>query len=444
MTSAAPTLPAATTTTTTTTTTSGTFTPTFPDLASVPLLLFNKQADAFEAADAAWASWEALVASADAGAPRAVLLVVSAEDAASGRRQFAAAELASFATHYLDRVTPTARHYYEIIREARPCRLYLDVEFKPDELGEPTHRGPALVDAVLLHVARELRDALGVLVSREHFLVLDSSTPEKFSQHVVLHLPDERLFSSNAVCGALVERAVARAKGAGDELAAAIVDLKVYTRNRAFRLLYSSKFGRTAALEPARECARRFFRGVDEDSCEGALRLFRDSLVCPLGAAGPLPRDLVLEGADALLGGEPPSAPRALAADSAAGARAPRASSMTHGASPFPLLDEFIRRAASRAPGPPAEIREWSRSGSTLVYGIARNRYCERIARQHRSNHVFYVVDLAGGQARQMCTDRDCRGFASAPIPVPGGVLPSASAWEGAASERLSRWVGTR
>ena len=47
-------------------------------------------------------------------------------------------------------------------------------------------------------------------------------------------------------------------------------------------------------------------------------------------------------------------------------------------------------------------------------------RYCANIGRQHKSNGVYYVVDVAARQAYQKCHDPDCRGFASLPRDVPG------------------------
>ena len=47
--------------------------------------------------------------------------------------------------------------------------------------------------------------------------------------------------------------------------------------------------------------------------------------------------------------------------------------------------------------------------GRTLVYHIGGNRFCERIGRSHRSNHVAMIVDLPSGTMYQKCMDPDCR-----------------------------------
>lgn len=67
-----------------------------------------------------------------------------------------------------------------------------------------------------------------------------------------------------------------------------------------------------------------------------------------------------------------------------------------------PVLDEFIRKYI---PG----------QSNLTVKHIKKNRietdsrYCERIRREHRSNHVYFVIE--GDKIRQRCFDEDCKGF---------------------------------
>ena len=41
------------------------------------------------------------------------------------------------------------------------------------------------------------------------------------------------------------------------------------------------------------------------------------------------------------------------------------------------------------------------------------DRYCERIGRPHKSNHVMMVVELGARVVYQSCWDPDCRGYHS-------------------------------
>ncbi len=62
-----------------------------------------------------------------------------------------------------------------------------------------------------------------------------------------------------------------------------------------------------------------------------------------------------------------------------------------------------------------------------LVFYIGGNKYCENIQREHKSNHVFYVVSLArgGGIYYQRCTDPDCKDFCSVERKIPVEYLPT-------------------
>lgn len=50
-------------------------------------------------------------------------------------------------------------------------------------------------------------------------------------------------------------------------------------------------------------------------------------------------------------------------------------------------------------------------------------RYCFNISREHRGNHIYWVVDLSNRVAYQKCHDPDCRGFRSNDYPLPPFVV---------------------
>lgn len=100
----------------------------------------------------------------------------------------------------------------------RPClhTTHADVEFRP-ELN-PGKDGEAAVDALLEIVGRRLWDAFQIrLDAARSVLELDSSTPDKFSRHVIVRLPGAA-FASNAHAGGFVRELCAAARqdaGAG-------------------------------------------------------------------------------------------------------------------------------------------------------------------------------------------------------------------------------------
>ena len=256
-----------------------------------------------------------------AGADR--LWPFSFEEHVSGRRRFLATSHAEFSRRYFG-MPGDLRHCYEIIREGAPCHAYFDLEFARGDGRNELRDGDAMVDSLLVLLQRALLSRFGIDVDgagggpagaggmREHVLELDSSTPSKFSRHLVVVLPGRRAFASNIHAGAFVKELVANAArhrgddpvcadifvdgpgsgfevegpaptaadapegpgrsagsgAAGDGAGAPdrraddgvpFVDLGVYTRNRAFRLPFSSKAKKAVKLMPT---DRLGFRGL--------------------------------------------------------------------------------------------------------------------------------------------------------------------------------------
>lgn len=245
--------------------------------------------------------------------------IFSYELLATGRRKFLVAGMKTFYEKYLS-APPKHRHVYEIIRDCFPCRLYFDLEFhRPSNPGVD---GDVLTSRWINLVVWKVQSLLGFCLGPEHVIVLDSTTADKFSKHVMLQVPSgthysglgyfglrdrEVLFANYSVVGKLVESLVADiteditlgelnaqlqqgALGPQQELiniagrrpkpefadfwvrkkdgtgSTCFVDLGVYTRNRAFRILFSSKYQKNVELKLAMADKRRyggFPAGVD-------------------------------------------------------------------------------------------------------------------------------------------------------------------------------------
>lgn len=100
----------------------------------------------------------------------------------------------------------------------------------------------------------------------------------------------------------------------------------------------------------------------------------------------------------------------------------------------LPAIDEFVMALASHGAGP-ARIRlahlvrsydaaggggsaadgpsegGWRWRPRRLLYDVVGSRFCARVGRQHRSNHVFWEVDLVACTTSQGCLDPDCGSF---------------------------------
>ena len=214
-----------------------------------------------------------------------------------GKRKFLATSIRRFWRLYS--VTPSyARHYYELIRENAPCKMYYDLEFaKRNNPGHTDEDGDAMVDLVVELTCEEIFQRFGLKISADAIVELDSSTEAKFSRHLTIPLPGKRALASNAHAGAIAAAVVGRiyekklgegeeeeeedqrkyskllVRGSGEESEEKLVpfiDLSVYSRNRSFRIFKSSKCGKGVELKPTgRYCGRL------EDS-----KLFLESLIC--------------------------------------------------------------------------------------------------------------------------------------------------------------------
>lgn len=156
--------------------------------------------------------------------------------------------------------------------------------------------------------------------------------------------------------------------------------------------------------------------------------------------------------------------------------------------SPLGLLDAFVEAASSQG-GVPGRIRSWSIvAGRTMVFNIKNNRcvritysifctshcmflllvhmygggaclcgsilalwvgainvclmyhssvsvlvirWCGNIGGPHKSNGVFYTVDLVDGTWNQKCYDPCCRNYRSSTMPLSKEVWDSCTAWLG-------------
>ena len=258
------------------------------------------------------------------------------------------------------------------------------------------------------------------------------------------------------------------------------VDMGVYTKNRCFRLYLCSKFGNR---DPAR--VLRYPADADATALPKPQKgTYLYSLVVNV------PKDAVL-----LSFGEEPQPESEVDATSAAawtslglsspplcgpsppaGAGAAAAEGVTKGAlpSPCPSLDSFVLsfarsrgdhgtllhtassctkarlficssdlRGACAAPlSGGARLRSWTllapgSPGARLSYAVEGDRYCERIGRPHKSNHVMMVVELGARVVYQSCWDPDCRGYHS-PARTPPARL-AAGLWA-ALRRKPQRW----
>ncbi|VDM57967.1 unnamed protein product [Angiostrongylus costaricensis] len=352
----------------------------------------------------------------------------------NGERRYLVSTLERFWSWY---ETLKDRHFYELITESSPCRLYFDLEYSKATNANIDHE--AAYNYFMNTVRRLLHDEFDIEAEpAKDFLVLDSSTESKFSAHVICHLPNGYLFPSNARscfhCGLFFETV--------------LFDNSVYTKNRNFRLFLSSKLGKNTIFKRYEflfEENQSYYLGSKKPSDR---QVFYDSICIPANAS-----EFPLLGMKDIIGNELQRFHgiqcrefnlyltlyhvRNLCLDPA------KYSSVKlregSGPSPYIQLDEFMLMLWKKW-NPSAYIRQWKVVNDSseervaaiiyyvftdefreeevrcaqevgqmanfkgvltisivlfLEYGPANCRYCFNIGREHKSNGTFWTVNLS-------------------------------------------------
>jgi hypothetical protein len=179
-----------------------------------------------------------------------------------------------------------------------------------------------------------------------------------------------------------------------------MIDPSVYTKNRLFRLAFSSKVGRNAPMMPTNR--ERF--ASDE-------AIFKASLVTNVSAMS-IP---VLEQIPSKM--------------MKTGGTTKAAASLSLSAPPtkscFPLIDQFISQCHLVSPNN-GFIRSslYFPSTRVLVFEVGGNRFCHRIGRAHKSNHIYIVVELLRMVYSQRCHDYECASYRSNEFALPARLDP--------------------
>ncbi|XP_055830768.1 uncharacterized protein LOC129899748 isoform X1 [Solanum dulcamara] len=367
--------------------------------------------------------------------------VFSYQDHVNGQRRFLVSTYQEFWRRY-ETMNPKFRHHYEVIQEGLPCHLYFDLEFNKRENGDKNE--DEMVDLLIQVIFDAVKEKYSLEGKDDWVVELDSSNEEKFSRHLIIRFP-KAAFKDNSHAGAFVTEICSRISSISecdgrfrklfvskdsssiDSPFQLFVDKAVYSRNRCFRLAFSSKAGKSSVLLPS---GRFKCKDMSEEE------VFMASLICNMDADFEklLICTMDLDCMKALqFDTESTRSFQQYSAvplnfDLNACTSDDPSKTYMMGKSPFPYLDVFVESVASIG-NIPGKIRSWYwfSEYALMVYSMSRNRFCERIGRQHKSNHVIYVVDLQRGVYYQKCHDPDCKGYRSPLRPVPDNVIPHSS-----------------
>ncbi|XP_046750114.1 DNA-directed primase/polymerase protein-like [Diprion similis] len=317
---------------------------------------------------------------------------------------------------------------YEVIPDGSPCHLYFDLEFTKDL--NPTSDGSKMTKTLIDVFCAYFLEHWGFPCRRSDVLSLDSTTDVKFSRHLVFHVKNV-MFKNNkhtgrfvkAICSSIRQSLLVdnTKRSSADNILShfprgdlaelfvntmkgkqLFVDEGVYTRNRHFRIYKSTKLGKNSHLTVSDDS--EYILNSTHKNKE--LGLFLDSLISYL----PSTKNLILleyqdkNSIDAIKYSKECLSQRQVCV---------RTEKKTE--SPYPEIDKFILDIVK-----PGKIREVKvMNDDILLYTFTDHRYCANIGRPHKSNGVYWIVDLHSQVAFQKCYDYDCTGFKSVPRKLP-------------------------
>lgn len=340
--------------------------------------------------------------------------------------RFLVVNLEAFWNGY-ENLLPSERRFYEVILHGKPCKLYFDLEYSRAENKRSKEQEEKTMAAFKKFVVRCLIECFGAQTDSILDLQSDSvqegktkgknsagnsSLASKFSRHLIFSLKDGAAFRDNEQVGMFVIyiwqkleklresrqidedlESVFVLKKDGSETI--FVDPAVYTKNRLFRIYLSSKAGRNMFLVPAQVCD--FYLKRDQE-------IFYSSLV---GNVQECQRLLEMPNSSY---------------NSLKNLKAPQQTFNSKGTF-FPDLDKFILSLQPGNPRPGIRSCVFSSDPPMMTYFLSNNRFCRRISRAHKSNHIYFVVDLRLKVSYQKCTDWECREFRSEMIHLPENIL---------------------
>ncbi|GAM18005.1 hypothetical protein SAMD00019534_011800 [Acytostelium subglobosum LB1] len=348
------------------------------------------------------------------------------------------------------------KYYNEVIAESDACHLYLDVEYMRKCNPHLDGRSEQVIDVLIKQMIKAIDHELHIKTTRDDVLDLDSSTPAKFSRHLIWHIQGH-YFSNNIDVGRFVKHFIQRCEHCllfdKDKLmesqeesdkdmldmlhyllvrndngaTVSVIDGGVYTKNRTFRLFLSSKFGKN---QPLLLSKTNTYPLVNKQHGPGEAldkEVFMASLVCNVDSFD-----------TTLVSVEVPQYPSIASPSKTKGAV------HTLKQSSHPKLDEFIKKYVnSRGGSKSGYIRNISQlvvggggndgdndngtstsstssseGTSLLIYNVAGNRWCDNIGREHKSNNIYFEVNPTRGVLYQKCMDNECKGYRSSEVPI--------------------------
>ena len=343
-------------------------------------------------------------------------------------------------------MSPKDQTFYEIIRSGSPSRLYFDLEYDKtvNQTADPIKIMDVFREKLVLHIKKILGIDLATCFPnrniREFFIEVDSSNNKKFSRHVIVPLPGESFFANNLQIGKFVSnfckqllteaafseqfqnvsenvknvRRLFLKKKQKEKIEKhqIFIDTHVYTKNRHFRILLSAKF---------KDIYKRHFQYVRNNDLilnerRITLNLFQKTL-CTY--TGEIQKEMVMTLRWGLLNSTFPKVqicqkriinkPQHVVKPFLENKRFEK---LVHyfNMTVLPSWRKYIHTNF--------KIKSFVRviyykNSERLVLKVFGTKFCLNVMRQHKSNNIYFVVNIEQFNFSQRCHDQLCCNFQS-------------------------------
>ena len=364
-------------------------------------------------------------------------------------------------------MTSKERTFYELIRTNKPCMFYLDLEYS--KTLNPDINGDAMMSILRDEAKKLFLDKLGISLQsytpiwntdatslQGKMIELDASNDNKFSRHFHIVLDSACLFRNvrhvkefaTSLHNTLYQNNHRVTKLIANEMCqTTFIDLSVYSNNQNFRLILSSKFAENGE-RPLNLYVPEIGSTILED--ELSYDMFRQTLLAcnglkninllgwpsngrrnkrcrynePLNndAAGvPVPQHLRPQRGHARILNVDHHDPQSI---TLATTQYPRLHEY-FATQILPIWPQLLDPGLPPVPGTGRiTMLEYSRYSRNFVYvKITGNRFCHAVQREHRSNNIYFRVEVPEFVFRQGCYDVSCNGVLSRAFPIPPEIL---------------------
>ena len=320
-------------------------------------------------------------------------LVFSFEINHGGVRRFMSSSALEFWSFYKD-MEENKRFHYEVIVKLKPCKLYFDIEYIL--MYNTVINGHEKTLDFIDFVNRKLKELFSEDVSKEDVVILESSSDSKFSIHLIYK---EIIFSNNNQMGQFVKKILSSASEEDCEKFSvsnkdgeriSFVDQNVYTSNRNFRLLFSSKLGK---CRPFKISKIDLSTKTKPDSC--LEDIFFSTLITNVDT----------NNLEILNFSEDKEVEVSAACDGEKVLKCPSSSQLD-----VDEVRDFINKIA--APGIVRNRKVFSSATLEIIhYEITGSKFCRKVKRSHRSNNIYFRYYTNQKLLKQGCYSLSCKNL---------------------------------